>query len=319
MGCVNLTCAISNLPICVDDEVIFLVLKQHSRSDILHVNGFWTPELLPIVASYNEYGSIENWSSTETPLFNVMTSYYKENLLEEVESQFHEWYGATGVKRQNVNIENLLAWFVTNNVKTVMFDKEVEHVPVMIHKSIWDKISTGNHGFNSYAFSYDTVIKSLDAFFEDSLKMSEKEIFEFLFFGFAPKFQKDDKTFGWYLNYLKSANNQMCDALISDLYSDMVAAHDRGTLASEVDRFRLLFTRLVQVMFASLYMEEVRLTWHPATGTSQGYSTIPMIEHYLMCIREGLGTLEDVSSKETNTLAKLETLISELKANNTDF
>ncbi len=64
MGCYNLTCGISNLPILSGDPVVGFVLAANSdksnANSYCYINDSFSPISLPFYGLYDEYGSIEN-------------------------------------------------------------------------------------------------------------------------------------------------------------------------------------------------------------------------------------------------------------------
>ena len=89
MGCWNETCAVSKMTINAGEKVRFLLIAQNPFSyeeapghpDIpmwvkggtgCYLTDFWQPVSLPILAEYNDYGTIENWSESETPYITML-------------------------------------------------------------------------------------------------------------------------------------------------------------------------------------------------------------------------------------------------------
>ena len=69
MGCWNATCALSNLHIRYSEPVYVFVLHKIVGSPE------WEPIMLPIEATYDEYGSFENWCSNFDYVLEQLSKY----------------------------------------------------------------------------------------------------------------------------------------------------------------------------------------------------------------------------------------------------
>lgn len=61
MGCFSYTCSVSGLAIDAGDTVRYLLLTQspYQEGFVCYSHGFWAPRTVPLKASYNDYGSVE--------------------------------------------------------------------------------------------------------------------------------------------------------------------------------------------------------------------------------------------------------------------
>ncbi len=82
MGCFDLSCCVSGLPIRADDPVMFfLVTKNPSARRCTHsVDGTWVARTFPLRARYNDYGSIEEVE--EGPLRDVILEGLAQDVVE---------------------------------------------------------------------------------------------------------------------------------------------------------------------------------------------------------------------------------------------
>lgn len=76
MGCWNVTCAVSHLPIQRDDPLRLLLLRQgvwHHDHEPSHPWAQWVPMSLPVRGWYDEYGGIKNVARTTITDLQVET------------------------------------------------------------------------------------------------------------------------------------------------------------------------------------------------------------------------------------------------------
>ena len=89
MGCWNETCAVSKMTINTGEKVRFLLIAQNpfSYEEVeghpdtptwikggtgCYLTDFWQPVSLPILAEYNDYGTIDNWDASEQPYIDLL-------------------------------------------------------------------------------------------------------------------------------------------------------------------------------------------------------------------------------------------------------
>lgn len=67
MGCYNLTCDISNLPIRAGDKVILIPLVKRTHGEVhpCYPSDCFAPIGFPVLAEYDEYGGVENSIESE--------------------------------------------------------------------------------------------------------------------------------------------------------------------------------------------------------------------------------------------------------------
>ena len=66
MGCWNGTCNLTNMSISCNDEVVGFIVKLNPVSgNACYINTHGSPEFLPIIGKYNDYGSIEGIKEAE--------------------------------------------------------------------------------------------------------------------------------------------------------------------------------------------------------------------------------------------------------------
>ena len=78
MGCWNVTCGISNLPICDGEKVYAFIVKGRSKynNSFCEQTDYGVPISLPLEGTYNEYGSIEN--IIESPVNAFICNFFKK-------------------------------------------------------------------------------------------------------------------------------------------------------------------------------------------------------------------------------------------------
>lgn len=82
MGCFDLSCCVSGLPIRYNDPVMFFLLARNlSARQCTHgVDGRWVARTFPLTARYNDYGSVEEVE--EGPLRDVVMEGLAKDLVE---------------------------------------------------------------------------------------------------------------------------------------------------------------------------------------------------------------------------------------------
>lgn len=78
MGCWNQTCAITNLPVTAGEDVValFLVQQRYHRNNC-YANCYWAPIPYFVYGKYDDYGSIEDYSS---PTIECILQYIRDNI-----------------------------------------------------------------------------------------------------------------------------------------------------------------------------------------------------------------------------------------------
>lgn len=104
MGSWNGTCAISNLHITYNtDVVVFILLENKEKKSFNSVNAIYSPCLIPFYARYDDYGSVEDYHGFGLDL-----------VVNEIKSRLYEFgqgpnpYHDIPVKKQDFDIELLL-------------------------------------------------------------------------------------------------------------------------------------------------------------------------------------------------------------------
>lgn len=299
MGCFNVTCAISHMPIKHGDDVVFLILEK--SKDGFRGEGalgcypthFWTPYMLPVYAKYNDYGSIENWQDSELPVLDFIVKNYKENLFEDhdedaddADNEDEDEEDALPL-RSDVTFPLLQEWFHAGKVFTKNYlGKRVPNNVIMIRRGIWDAIlskpvATRTDTGLKLSTVVDTIDPLFDAFFKASSTFDEK--YRIL--------ESESKT--PYFQHMNSLANEVGSwfSLLA-IKNEMYDAHkDPQLAASLLPRFKLFLTRMAEVYFVNKYFDHHRLTWHPVTGTGQDRMMMLNLEHHMLCIQENLKVL----------------------------
>ena len=338
MGCFNVTCAISHMPIKHGDDVVFLILEK--SKDGFRGEGalggypthFWTPYMLPVYAKYNDYGSIENWQDSELPVLDFIVKNYKKNLFEDdAEDENPDDIDNEDAEdalplRSDVTFPLLQEWFHEGKVFTQNYmGKRTPNNVVMIRRGIWDAIlSKPVVTRNDTGLKFSTVVDSIDPLFEVFFKAQGDDKYRLL--------ESESKT--PYLQYMTSLANESGSwfsllAIKNEMYN---VHNDPQLTASVLPQFKLFLTRMAEVYFVNKYFDQHRLTWHPVTGTGQDRMMMLTINHHMMCIQENLKVLHadhqvdlcenGVTKKKLKTqvtLEKLEEVLAQSKETSSPF
>lgn len=122
MGCWNETCALSGLPILAGEEVYFIVLtknpyKEHEARTGVYIGDFWFPRTMPILARYNDYGNIEDWTPEEQPFIDGILEGFRKDLIQSEASDRDEILSIPARKIKNLTWEVLLEWLQEGHVR----------------------------------------------------------------------------------------------------------------------------------------------------------------------------------------------------------
>ena len=102
MGCWNGTCAITNVPVMHNDEVVVLLLtNQYGLDDNkCYPNSYWQPYSLYFEGKYNDYGAVEDCHG---PMLEYIMDDVKHHLyeIEQGENEYHD----IAVKQDGFNID----------------------------------------------------------------------------------------------------------------------------------------------------------------------------------------------------------------------
>lgn len=293
MGCFNTICAISNMPIKHGDDVVFLILaesKEYIRAVGLHPTDFWVPHLVPVYAKYDDYGSIEDWQDSEQPILSFLARNYKQSLVEKITIGEYECSDVLEVNRENVTFPLLLAWLGRSWVCSLdSRRKPVRNTHIMIRRGVWDAIlaaKTSNMWQKKPAFNQ--IAESVDALLDACSKAEGDEIFKILDFSNTSSLPDDAPEYTQHLHALVQGEGPWFSLLA--IKDEMSQAVLNGQLdAANLESFRVLYTRMVEVYYVNNYFDIHGLTWHPTTGNGkQEFDPLLILGHHMLCAQEGL-------------------------------
>lgn len=337
MGCFNVTCAVSHMPIKHGDDVVFLILEKSHKgargegSLGIYPTDFWTPHMLPVYAKYNDYGSIEDWQDSELPILDFIVKNYKKTLVEETkEDEEEDDTGEYGYlpeypSRSDVTFPLLQEWFHQGTVCTRNFMGEpVPNNFVMIRRGIWDAILARSVTSRHKGLEFSAIIDSIDLLFEAFFNAQGDEKYKIL--------ESESKIqYLQYMTSLKHETGSWCSLVA--IKEEMYEAHkDPQLVTSLLPRFKLFLSRIAEVYFVNRYFDHRRLTWHPTTGVGQDRMPMLTLEHHMLCIQEILKTLHadhqvdlyenSVTKNQLKTkvtLKKLEEILAKSKETSSPF
>lgn len=270
MGCWNETCAISNLPIRRGDPVVFLLLEMVSFNQKAgyrpqtRSSGYWRPRTLPLYAQYNDYGSIEKWAGSETPVIQNLLRDLSDSLLEREPEPYR-----LQVKRENLGFPALLDWLHEGKVWVKGFDCPVPIQKVLIRGDVWKTVLEMEFfNYRGEERSWARLIREIPEFLESYRDLSEKE---------SPSLSLLLEPMG-----RRVEGNLLAQILSSHLLLGIAGREIlRGELLQYLDSTRLpvparnearekiefLLRRFAEVSFVDLVFETTRRAWGPTTGS----------------------------------------------------
>ena len=173
MGCWNGTCMISNLPIIVGDKVKLVFIKpSYSFRELkqcgsyVYSNDVFSPSFLPISATYDDYGSVENivedWNHNLilNDLKKILgdyiivdgkkkTDYYLGDIIRGIERNYLRYFGVDPTDVQNKSLAESVCdgdknindeWEEYLNIDITPKERKYYMSFVMIREDIWDHI-----------------------------------------------------------------------------------------------------------------------------------------------------------------------------------
>ena len=146
MGCWNHTCAVTNLPIFVGEEVEVILLKsssfpQHEPS-FCYADSTYQPILLTFHGTYNDYGAVENCEGAALP---TILGAIRDNLVEfEIgENKYHD----IEVKKEDFDAAALFEadhegrLFIKNEIRMMESPESLRVKHIVVRKDVYDTIT----------------------------------------------------------------------------------------------------------------------------------------------------------------------------------
>ena len=141
MGNWNSTCALSNLPIKRGDKVVFLAIAENILSNLATgISSLWAPVSLPMYAKYDDLGSIEQWSKSESPMLDLALDYFKQNIVPCTVRMNGNGADAK-VQKETLTFEELLAALREGDAKVPLYHfGNAKCVSILIRRDVWNSL-----------------------------------------------------------------------------------------------------------------------------------------------------------------------------------
>lgn len=141
MGSWNSTCALSNLPIKRGDKVVFLAIAENILSHLATgITSLWAPVSLPLYAKYDDLGSIEQWSKSESAVLDLALDYFKQNIVPCTVRMAGNGADAK-VEKETLTFEELLAALREGVAKVPLYHYgNAKCVSILIRRDVWNSL-----------------------------------------------------------------------------------------------------------------------------------------------------------------------------------
>lgn len=120
MGSWSETCALSNLPITIGDEVYMILLTKNPYANFsstgCYVNDFFFVRSIPLLGVYCDYGEI-NLCPGEEKKFELVKQQFELDLLPKEETERNRLFSIPEIKAENLSFKALLDWFHEGSVR----------------------------------------------------------------------------------------------------------------------------------------------------------------------------------------------------------
>lgn len=247
MGCWNGTCALTNLPIYSGEEIVLFIVKEQNLSSCngggyCNTTDLFTPISLPIIGTYNDYGSIENIKNEDLILPKI------KKMFEEKSIVFKSSNSTIDFDIEKSSLMQIIHQIERGNIKgmenpSIVKMYELEGIVksmylnvgiVMFHKQIYDILI--NKAYNNfYKDRYLSVIKNIKECLQDKSNISDN-IYKYAHL-FRTQFEFD-------IEYIM----------------DMIDSYDEDVL-----------NKIVEVSIIDKVLSNTRKSWIPQCGAgSQG-------------------------------------------------
>ena len=156
MGCFNLTCGITQFPICHNDDVVVFILvespRHFSSRHAYKPNDLgWHIMPIPLYGTYNDYGWIDS-DDPQTKKLEFMANFYKELLVPNIDNNDRRLRDAPDVTNPFIDLETLGDsihsgyWDIRGHRGFVEEPMRIDFF--MIHQMVWDELTS--QGVTSY-------------------------------------------------------------------------------------------------------------------------------------------------------------------------
>lgn len=255
MGCFNISCGISHLPIMVNDDVVVIFLQVPRRTDEVVGCSQYLPLPLYIEGKYNDYGSVEDVHGVALPRILRLV---KDHLVEQPDRKLPNH---KEVLRKNVDIEFL-------------FELESQHclalkhpdyvlTQMLVRKNVFDSIIANmrvqRYHPTVHKFSYNDAMNEFDTYYSAWCRH------------FPHSYLLEDETdsISYLLNRVKQYNNIIS---VHELLFPMFSLHLAGDKVSKQDLHDTIENITKMKMLAS-FMFETGQPWAPSIFLDQSQDT----------------------------------------------
>lgn len=323
MGSWNETCALSHLPIRGGDEVVFLILTKspYDESEPQAGSGgpssYWFVRTLPVVAKYNDYGSIEEWAETEQPLIDGIVAGYQDDIAEVVASRRDELSGIPSRTSATVTWPNLLKWLrndgvqVRSDCRRIMEREPPRALPcvaVMVRHDVWNEMLTLElKGWNwNEIYTYDRVTTNAAAWLQglrkrylQEMATSETGVPGTSLARIACDLWNDDRDNVYNHIYLPSGIGTRTPHFEQGPAEAVKEAVGNAVCYMVEGNADLVLSRFGQLHFVESAMAQLRLGWHPTAGVgSQSFAPHVHEQFHKRCVAIAKRLVEDEDEED---------------------
>lgn len=163
MGSWNETCAITNLPIFSGQPVAFFLLTQVEKGFYDHgfsySNTLWSPRALPVMAIYNDYGSVadvvDDWNA------DFILQCLKKTVIERNKNDNYNSndYCRKNVKKKDINTIEDISELINDNCILVNEIQNQRIGAMMVHKWAYDLLSVETDEYWIRKINHEIALK----------------------------------------------------------------------------------------------------------------------------------------------------------------
>lgn len=334
MGSWNETCALSNLPISYQEEIVYLFIQPRyphiPPGRGCYPNDFFGVRSLPFYSRYNDYGEIEYPKDEREEFFcNLMINQFQEDLVPQKAKDLRADWG--DLTFETLDLSTLQSWVHEEELKVLQpnfrtsKEDEVHPVPILILKRVWDKYLGMKLKDWSGVTSLDLMMQISDEVVENasSANPSEKELSYFsLLYRLELSFDEDRKynPLKKYFNGYGGISSKHIHKILTYFFKKVVKGKEYP------ETLRKILYRACELFMVMEVMYTTRQAWFPTTGVGSQSEFLP--DHFrknLAFVEAALDLIEDTlqeyepTEERSNKTIKIRSLMEELKENVKDF
>jgi hypothetical protein len=270
MGSWDETCALSNLPIMVGEEVVYLLLTQNPHKDHIgrtgcYYNDFFFVRSTPLYGTYNDYGTVHFHHGQEV-IINLILEGFKIDLIENPSEH---------VCLSELTFENLQKWL---NAGLVRIDRNKldkcynnTHSPViniMVRRDVWDAYVNTDFdpdmytGMPTITARIEMVQKAIENYQEQTILLNKlTDLKEKIFLN-------QTMRHGWLFAHKALTPTRNPPFSIQDDWTrqTILEWYQKDDFITK-DDLLLVLTRMCEIAHVESIMSATRMDWHPTTGS----------------------------------------------------